>query len=103
MKSFLGMFAAVGALALVLAGCPKPLPPPNPPAPDAADAAALLPTCEGVCDRGRALGCSWARPTASGATCEIVCSNANDPSGPIRWDLSCRVRIATCDDAARCQ
>lgn len=59
--------------------------------------------CAAVCNRGRALGCHWAAPTPQGYPCEAVCENANDPAGPIHWDMACRVSAADCDAEARCQ
>ncbi len=59
--------------------------------------------CSAVCARGRALGCSWTAPTPQGFTCETVCINANDPSGPVRWDIACRISAPSCDAEARCQ
>jgi hypothetical protein len=50
--------------------------------------------CAQVCANMRALGCLAARPTADGASCEIVC--ANFQKGPAPWDLSCRVTAKSC-------
>lgn len=83
--------AAPLLLALLLAGCPKPLPGPVPPGPADAGAPADGPaTCERLCSDGRALGCDWAQPTPTGAPCEDVCRNAT-VGGPVAWDLACRV------------
>lgn len=60
-------------------------------------------TCAQVCTRGRELHCAWAEKTMQGHPCEDVCENANDPAGPIHWDMACRVRAASCDEEARCQ
>jgi hypothetical protein len=83
---------AIVALSFSLSGCPKPLPVPVPP--DSGDGAAPAvdgpPTCARFCDDGRRAGCSWARDTKAGATCEDVCFNSTT-GGPLVWDLGCRV------------
>lgn len=83
-------YALVGALLL----CACPPKPPTPP-PGAA-------TCEDVCRRYAELGCEAGRPTANGVSCVEVCRNVQE-STIVAWDLGCRVRALTCDEADRCE
>lgn len=48
------------------------------------------------------LHCTFAAPTAAGASCLDVCRGANDPAGPIRWDFSCRLSATACAGIAKC-
>ena len=75
-----------------LTGCPAPLPvlPPSPT------------TCAGICARGAALGCTFAKPTPKGATCETVCLNLLASDLPM-WNLSCRSMAASCAAIDACQ
>lgn len=90
-----------------LFGCPAPSPP-APPIPDASDAATPLldaagpmeATCQSWCAHASFLGCDAARATASGATCEQVCSNFD---GPLQLNLACRTSALTCEAADQCE
>ena len=66
---------------------PKPTPTPTP---DAAPPA----SCVTVCQRGAALGCSWANDTPNGASCATVCENAL--AFGFAWDLNCRSTGSSC-------
>jgi hypothetical protein len=101
--------------ALLLSACelgpfPKPPPQPEPPSPwdapgDAAppdedvDAATHTP-CYLACQRFAQLGCDEAKPTAAGATCTQVCTNAE--SGGMSMNPSCVARAESCSIARRC-
>ena len=49
------------------------------------------------------LHCTFAAPTAAGASCIEVCRGANDPIGPLVWDFNCRLSKTSCADIAKCQ
>ena len=49
------------------------------------------------------LHCTFAAPTAAGASCLEVCRADNDPIGPVRWNFSCRLSQTTCAGIAKCQ
>ena len=72
---------------------PQPVPTPLPDA-------SSPPSCVTVCQRGAALGCSWAVPTPNGADCPTVCANAQDFG--LHWDLTCRTNAQTCAAASLC-
>ena len=75
------------------AGCPV-----NPtPLPDAAPP----PSCVTVCQRGAALGCTWAVATPAGASCVDMCANALAFGMP--WDLACKTNAQTCAAVNLCQ
>lgn len=76
-------------------------PPPTPTPVTAVDAGDL--SCAALCEHRSRLGCRTAEPTPGGFTCIDVCANANDPAGPIQWDMGCRVTTTSCDAEARCQ
>lgn len=81
--------------ALLLTACTHTAPPPpNPPPGDA--------TCADVCARYDALHCPAAQPTPEGATCLDVCRSLQS-SAIVAWDLNCRVRAMSCDEADRCE
>lgn len=99
-KSVLVLLAA-----LALASCGHPYPTPVPiSGVDASGPLAdgALPSCGTVCAHGADLQCDWARPTVNGASCETVCENANRIEGPLRWDLGCRTRAASCRSSDLC-
>ena len=111
------MIKAALLVALLASSCelgpfPKPPPQPEPPSPwdsahDAAppdedvDAAAHTP-CYQACQRLKALGCPEAEPTAAGATCTQVCTNA-ETSGVVSFNPTCVARAQSCSLARRCQ
>lgn len=86
-------------------GCP---PPPNPPPQPDGDAGAVEDldadvapaTCSNWCKRASVLNCSAARPTRGGATCVDVCNNVQ--TGPVKWNLRCRISAKTCAAADVC-
>ncbi len=80
--------------ALVLAGCPQPLPP-VPPGPAPAGA-----TCESVCAHGAELGCPWAAPTPAFRSCADVCGAA---AAILPWNVDCIQAAPTCEAAEACQ
>lgn len=73
-------------LGLLLAGACAPRSAPAPLSPIA--------TCTDVCNNARMLGCAIAVPTATGASCETVCTNFQ--KGPAPWDLLCRAVAQAC-------
>jgi hypothetical protein len=84
-------------LALVLGACnlpPGPLPPDPTPYPDDL-------TCVDACQRLRQLGCKEAAPTNDGATCEMVCENAQASPSPL--PVACISRAITCPAAESCE
>lgn len=86
-----GLFCLIAAL---LSACKPPEHPVAPP---------LGPvSCEGVCERARALKCSWGNPTAAGAQCSTVCQNIQE-SGFIAWNLNCRAHADSCDAMDVCE
>lgn len=80
-------------LALCLAGCHKPLPPPVPPS--QADGGA---TCEAACAHLRALGCPSAQPTADNS-CTLMCSV---PAGLQALNVNCILSASSCEAADNC-
>lgn len=87
------MAVMVLAAACAAPSCgPPPAPAPLPPSPA---------TIAGACDRGRALHCAWAEPTAAGATCEQVIAESL-ATGIIALDLQCVASITTCQGEASC-
>lgn len=89
-------------LLLGLVGCPhNPTPGPGP---IAVDAASGDTPCAAYCQLADSqLHCTFAAPTAGGASCMDVCRNSNDPGGPVQWDFSCRLSQTTCGAMAKCQ
>ena len=87
----LGMF-----LSSLFDGCKiqPPSPPPDP-LPEAGS------TCQIVCNRFRQLDCEEAKPTHEGASCEMVCSNAEE-SGLLDINSSCVVGADSCAAASNC-
>lgn len=75
-------------------GCP-PTPTPDPPPKP------VVATCATACANASELRCSWAMPTAGGASCEDVCKAAQDFGDA--WDLACRTAAVTCAAADRCE
>jgi hypothetical protein len=88
------------ALLILLAGCP-PTPAPDPkPTPDPGpEPPPPIANCETACAHASALGCSWSKPTAKGASCIDVCQNAQTWQP---WDLACRSSAASCAAADEC-
>jgi hypothetical protein len=58
-------------------------------------------TCIDVCSNMAQLDCPGARPTAAGASCEIVCTNFQ--RGPAPWDLLCRAVAKSCELMDQCE
>ena len=58
-------------------------------------------TCADACKRLGELGCSAAKPTPRGKTCEEVCENA-EQSGLALWGTACMVRATSCAEADTC-
>ncbi len=58
-------------------------------------------TCAGWCSHAAALKCPSAKPTPKGAPCIEVCINVQ--SGPVKFNLKCRVTAPTCALADACE
>lgn len=90
------LFAAALSLAYCDARPPSPAPaPPDPPAPPAAL------NCDTACAQLRLLGCAEAAPTDDGASCEMVCQNADASKSPL--PVACISRAQTCAAAELCE
>lgn len=100
---FLLLFTTIFLFAIVINGCPRPLPPPVPPTPTFPDASTLdhPATCADVCQRLFLLGCPAANPTSAGATCLDVCTNITS-AGVITWNLECMAMATSCANVDAC-
>lgn len=96
-------------IAAMSIGCP---PSPTPPTPDADagdtwdagddfDAEAVASTCANWCKRAAVLKCPSAQPTKKGATCVEVCTNVQ--TGPVHFNLKCKIAAKSCAAADACQ
>lgn len=90
--------------ALLLSGCPKPVPEPTPPPQPIEDGGAedaQPATCAGACARWAELGCKEAEPERPGH-CEAVCENLVN-SGVVTLNLTCRASVKSCKDIDACE
>lgn len=80
----------LGVVCLAPACPPQPVSPPQPEVADAgADDAEPVPACTTPCCTTctilAAHSCPEGRPTARGASCEVVCHNAESAPAPMHW------------------
>lgn len=94
------LMRTLSVLVFVLACACRPQPVPTPPPTTDGGTAA---SCAIICDHLRDLGCPTAKPTPEGASCVVVCGNANTADSPVHWDLECRARAASCAAAEACR
>lgn len=85
------------AITLLLASCATL--PPAPPVPPLPPTGA---SCSTACDRGRALGCEWARATPNGVECEAVCESF-EASGTLSYGIECVTNATGKTNAEACE
>ena len=59
------------------------------------------PTCAEWCKHASVLHCAAALPTPKGSSCIEVCRNVQ--TGPLRWNLVCKIQATSCVLADKCQ
>lgn len=86
----------IAALSLSLVWCTPPVPTPIEPEPLPPAPA----SCASMCDRMRQLGCEEGKPTDGGASCEMVCENAEQ--SPVPMPVACMAQARSCAQVPDC-